>query len=454
MDDDSFDSESGFQEESLSAIVDEIELERHQSQLKSKTTLRELRRLRNSSSLRIGILIVSSIEKPWKLLFLPLTFPWLLFSIGLERLGKKSPPQIDYELGMPAEKRNSVVFFPTNGVGFGHFTRMYALAKRMKRDDPDLEIVFFTTMPTVHLLYQEGYITYHLSGRKKHGEMSSSQWNALVEENLSLVFSHHNPEIFIFDGAFPYRGMLNAIKGRTDMQKLWMRRGTFRKGSKVPIDSITHFDLLIHPEDSVAMQTSQLNHGVKELTCPPITLLDENELMTRESALRRLGIEQTAKVVYVQLGAGRINDIDSEVRMTINSLLENNCKVVVGESMLGDRLNIDIEGVIVIRDYPNSMYFNAFDATVQAGGYNSYHETRRFGLPALFYPNMNTGMDDQLARCNVSSQEGWGIVVENRTEENIANGVKSLLALKIIDLPKQKNGADVLSLVLNKQLTS
>jgi predicted glycosyltransferase len=87
---------------------------------------------------------------------------------------------------------------------------------------------------------------------------------------------------------------------------------------------------------------------------------------------------------------------------------------------------------------------------VQAGGYNSYHETRRFGLPALFYPNMNTGMDDQLARCNVSSQEGWGIVVENRTEENIANGVKSLLALKTIDLPKQKNGADVLSVALNK----
>lgn len=450
MDDDAFDTKSGFQEESLSAAVNVNEFEQHQSQLKSKTTLRELRRLRNSSSLRIGILIVSSIEKPWRLLLLPLTFPWLLFSVGLERLGKKSQPQLDYDLSTPIGKRNSVVFFPTNGVGFGHFTRMYALAKRMKRDDPDLEIVFFTTMPTVHLLYQEGYVTYHLSGRKKQGEMSSSQWNALVEENLSLVFSHHNPKTFIFDGAFPYRGMLNAIKGRTDTQKLWMRRGTFRKGSKVPIDSIAHFDLLIHPEDSVVVQTSHLKHGVEVMTCPPITLLDENELMTRESALRRLGIEQSAKVVYVQLGAGRINDIDSEVRMTINSLLENNCKVVLGESMLGERLNIDIEGLIVIRDYPNSMYFNAFDATVQAGGYNSYHETRRFGLPALFYPNMNTGMDDQLARCNVSSQEGWGIVVENRTEENIANGVKSLLALKTIDLPKQKNGADVLSVALNK----
>ena len=62
---------------------------------------------------------------------------------------------------------------------------------------------------------------------------------------------------------------------------------------------------------------------------------------------------------------------------------------------------------------------------------------------------MNTGMDDQLARCKVSSQEGWGIVVENRTEENIANGVKALLALKRIDLAKQNNGADILSAALN-----
>ena len=47
------------------------------------------------------------------------------------------------------ESRNSIVLFPTNGVGFGHFTRMLALAKSIRKISPDTEIVFFTTMPTL-----------------------------------------------------------------------------------------------------------------------------------------------------------------------------------------------------------------------------------------------------------------------------------------------------------------
>ena len=52
------------------------------------------------------------------------------------------------------------------------------------------------------------------------------------------------------------------------------------------------------------------------------------------------------------------------------------------------------------------MFFNAFDASIQAGGYNSYHEVRKFGIPTIFYPNMKTGMDDQLARCKQAEKEG------------------------------------------------
>ena len=135
--------------------------------------------------------------------------------------------------------------------------------------------------------------------------------------------------------------------------------------------------------------------------------------------------------MYVQLGAGRINDIGSEIRITVEALLKHNdVTVVIGESMLGERIDISLDRVVLLRDYPNSMYFNAFDATVQAGGYNSFHETRRFGLPALFYPNMNTGMDDQLARCKVAEQEGWGHVVEKRNQLSISKGIEKLFSIK------------------------
>ena len=78
--------------------------------------------------------------------------------------------------------------------------------------------------------------------------------------------------------------------------------------------------------------------------------------------------------------------------------------------MLGDRLRFTHERLRVIRDYPNALYAHAFDASVQAGGYNSYQEMRMFGIPTLFIPNTETGMDDQQARCRTAEEEGWGLV--------------------------------------------
>ena len=91
------------------------------------------------------------------------------------------------------------------------------------------------------------------------------------------------------------------------------------------------------------------------------------------------------------------------------------------------------------------MYFRGFDATVQAGGYNSFHETRTFGLPALFYPNMNTGMDDQLARCKVAEEEGWGLVLENRTGKEITHAIEHLLSIGKVTSPSLDTGSEVLA---------
>ena len=451
MDDDAFDSITGISGEEKIANSDMAEIKIHRNILREKAASRELRRIRISPSFRIGVHIITVIKRPWRLILLPITLPWIMFQIGLERIGKKTQLQLDEEIEIDRENRNCVVFFPTNGVGFGHFTRLYSLARRLKKLDDSLEVVFFTTMPTLHILYNEGYATYHLSGRKKNG-MTASQWNAMMEEQLSLVFTNHLPKAFIFDGAFPYRGMLNAIRNQKNTSKYWVRRGTFKKGTKIPVDSIAHFDHIIHPKDSLEMPPSEIDHGVNVITCNAMTLLDENELLPRKKARQRLGLGHDEKVAYVQLGAGRINDIDSEIRITVDELISKNYTVIIGESMLGDRIDIEVDNVKIIRDYPNSMYFNAFDISVQAGGYNSFHETRRFSLPTLFYPNLNTGMDDQLARCLVSEDEEWGVVVKVRNKVSIINGIRLIEKLKVKkEKHAQLNGALELAKEINRR---
>ena len=421
---------------------------------------RQITRLKESLSYRIGRHITIAVEKPWRIPFLPITFPVYVFLLGLERLGRRPQKKIDtnYDSLNSENQQNiskdAIVFFPSNGVGFGHFTRLYAIARRLTKSNPDTEIIFFTTMPTLHIPYSEGFVTYHLAGRGKQKEMSASKWNMLVEEMLTLVFETHKPRAFVFDGAFPYRGMLNAIRENNSTNKIWVRRGMFKKGSKIPVDSIEHFDLIIHPGDAVEEKITEINHNAEIMKTSAITLFDQNELWARQKARRRIGIPSDCISVYVQLGAGRINDIESEVRIVIDSLLENDkVHVVLGESMLGNRLDIEMQRVHIIRDYPNSMYLNAFDYSVQAGGYNSFHEMRLMSLPTLFLPNMNTGMDDQLSRCLEAQKEGWGIVNQDRAKSGIEKDIK-----KMFDLSNQEtgeiipNGADEISQKLSQML--
>lgn len=417
---------------------------------------RENHRLRNSPSFRLGVHITTAIRKPWRAPFLVVSLPLMMFFIGLELIGLKSPPRganIN-RAGRPLTKGNCVVMFPTNGVGFGHFTRMLALARRMKLNDSKLEVIFFTTMPTLHLLKPYGIPAHHISGPKYFRGVDSQEWNSLLEEELTLCLETHNPSMFVFDGAFPYRGMLRAIEGRENLNKIWMRRGMFRKGARIPVDSIQHFDAIVRPGDAVDEHEDDLQHGVELIKCPPIVLLDEDELLSRKDARFRLGVPQDCRVVYVQLGAGQINDITSEIRITLDEILKHDeVHVVLGESMIGSRIDVQLANVHVLRDYPNSQYFRGFDAVVQAGGYNSFHETRAFGVPALFYPNLETGMDDQLARCLVAEAEGWGYVVEKRTPTSIRDGIQKLLNHSVGKKPETgPNGAQTLSKALCAQL--
>jgi len=379
--------------------------------IRREKTSREIDRIRNSFSFRIGTIITNCLKIPILIPIMPFWLIGFCFRYGLERIGFISSHNQSSERQIVNPKR-CVVLFPTNGVGLGHFTRLFAVAKRIRKQDPDVEIVFVTTMAALHLVESEGYPAYHLPGKYMFTDMTSGEWNAITEELLATVFEIHRPSVFVFDGAFPYRGMLNAIKDRKGLTNIWLRRGTFKKGAtKVPVDSIEHFDLIIRPGDSISRPEEDIEFATPLKSVEPIILADKGELYSREYVRTRLGVPQESLVAYVQLGAGKINDIESELQRVIQLLNEHeNLYIIVGESLIGDRINITGERIRIIRDYPNSLSFNGFDFAIMAGGYNSYHEAIEFSLPTIFIPNTETGMDDQVARVKGGSDEGACII--------------------------------------------
>ena len=388
---------------------------------------RELRSIKQSPSYIFGKHIADSYPNILKIAALPLSLPLLAYKIlsgkHLPNDGETSKFNYSGDFdGAQLERRNSIVFFPTNGVGFGHFTRTLAVARRLKKIDSSLEIVFVTTMPTLHPLSEEGFLSYHLPPRYRYEGMEPRVWNSLIEELMDTVFSLHRPKMFIFDGSFPYRGMLNSVKDSKLMSKVWLRRGMFKPDSKpIPTESINHFDEIIRPGDSTASEVvTEVEHNATIISCNPITLLDEEEFAPVGELRRRMGIPSQAIVCYLQLGAGRINDISSEIRFTLDALSKHSQIItVVGESILGDRISYSEDSVRILRDYPNSMYFRDFDFAILAGGYNSYHEAIQSALPTICYPNLKTGTDDQLARALVAEEAGCMIVVKNRSKAKI-----------------------------------
>jgi UDP:flavonoid glycosyltransferase YjiC (YdhE family) len=95
--------------------------------------------------------------------------------------------------------------------------------------------------------------------------------------------------------------------------------------------------------------------------------------------------------------------------------------------MIGDRLSIEGDRIQILRDYPNSWYFNGFDVAIIAGGYNSYHEVVHHKLPSICIPNTKTGMDDQLARANAAGLAEAMIVLESPEPSELEEAIERIL---------------------------
>lgn len=112
----------------------------------------------------------------------------------------------------------------------------------------------------------------------------------------------------------------------------------------------------------------------------------------------------------MQLGAGQVNDLDSLSARVVAALRRHpEVQIVVTESVLTRTPAVLPDDVHRLRHFPIGEYRNAFDASVMAAGYNSFHEAMSLGLPTLFIPNLGTAKDDQDARARWAEAAGTGL---------------------------------------------
>lgn len=320
----------------------------------------------------------------------------------------------------------SVLFIATNGAGLGHLTRCLAVARRMKRLHPETEIIFLTTSLALTVVQREGFTAYCIPSQMLIKNISSGQWNALLKTMMSELLQLYRFEAVIFDGAFPYASITAAMAGKK-IPKVWIRRGSEKSKEIVEKRAVAEkdFDYIIIPGEAneKAVSTSE-----KHLPVPPIVYLDKNEIWSREEVRRYLKISEKKTVVYIQLGAGNINDIDSDISKVVSELRKYpDVVMVLGESLIGKELKIIEDDIVVIKDYPNSKYFNGFDFAISACGYNSFHELVYFGIPTIFLPNMQTKSDDQYARAMIAGNQDASMVVTDIGSMELSDAIARMM---------------------------
>ncbi|KVG55430.1 glycosyltransferase [Burkholderia territorii] len=351
-----------------------------------------------------------------------------------------------------------ILFFNVNGSGMGHLNRCLAYARRLRgRARP----FFFSLASAIEIIEEMGFeADYFVS----HYWSSSSTfgWNSELAVRLGMMLERVRPDAVVFDGTWPFKGLLTACEVYGAPILVWSNRGLLKADTKtVPVDEAL-FDLVIQPgELGTTEARASLTNGGTRLTVPPVCLLEDDESLDRAAARTALGLPQAGRFVLFSLGPGNLKDVAGIGRGLIGAFEAAGFQVVWARAPISVR---DVElpaGVLPISVYPLARYLRAFDAFVGAAGYNTCCELVQSGVPALLVPNAQL-VDDQDRRARMVAEVMPAVVSACETEQERTAAVDALLDMVREAAPARRavpmNGAslaadEILAKIADKRRT-
>lgn len=330
---------------------------------------------------------------------------------------------------MPASR---VLFITSNGAGRGHLTRCMAIARRLPRT---LTPILFTLSEAYPVAVEQGFFAEYFPSRRTSARFGESPkaWDRRFAIRLREILDRYDPAAVVFDGTLPYPGLVQSVWRSPERAFVWCRRPLWKAGkAEAGLVYSGAFQLVVEPGDFAAAEdagpTTDRNDGAFKVD--PVLLCDRDEILDRHAAARVLGLSPRRLNVLVSLGAGVVDDTE-EVERTVTEVLQEDPRVSVAVTRTagrdGERI---LPGTTVIDRTPLCAYLRAFDFAVVASGYNSFHEVLLAGLPSLQLPNLETAVDDQLARARAAEKRGLALVATADTE-SIRGSLQALLDDKL-----------------------
>ncbi len=322
----------------------------------------------------------------------------------------------------PGRRQRTVIMFTGNGEGMGHLTRSMAIARRLPAD---VRPIFVTLSTGMKVIRDAGYLCEFIPQTGADG----GEWNAFLERRLVEIIRRYGAEALVFDGSWPFWGMARA-KAATGIRLAWIRRAMWKQStSPRQLDRAGEFELIVEPGEFAHSYDKGPTAGERDqaLRVPPVLLLDEADLLPADEAKAELGLDPGKQAALIQLGSGNISDVSGMAEIAGQRLLGVPDLEVVHADWVISRQSAELpKGVKRVKTYPLGRYLRAFDFTVSAAGYNTYHELIGFAVPSVFVPSEKQA-DDQAARRRYAEAVGAGINLEPFSAEGLDRALERIL---------------------------
>jgi UDP:flavonoid glycosyltransferase YjiC (YdhE family) len=347
-----------------------------------------------------------------------------------------------------------VVLMNINGNGMGHMSTCLAYANRLRgRARP----VFFSLASAIDVINDMGFEADYLVSRF-WSRASAWNWDQELSQRLGMMFERVRPQVVLFDGTWPYRGLLHAASAYGVQRLVWSNLTLYKEDMhEVPVRE-DNFDLVIKlGELGSHFSVDRESMPGRSVTIPPFTMLQDEDLLSRDAACDALGLDRGGRYVLFSLGPGNLKDISDIGRGLVDEVMQRGYTAVWARAPISATDVSLPDGVIQIRQFPLLKVLRAFDFGVAAAGYNTCCEVIQSRMPTLFVPNTKVN-DDQAARARLVAQAIPAVVSPCETPEQRADAVARLLAIRTsvmtdaptIDLRGAEHAADeILALIDN-----
>ena len=198
-----------------------------------------------------------------------------------------------------------ILFCCINGVGLGHVTRVLAIARQVRRLDPDSELLVLTSSENAGILWNEGIASIKVPSYQaweRDRRLPAPQLaNALTAQTVATFRPH--AVVVEAHTVGTYSELLSPVLnvGRRifvfDMQPQFFEVGDYRAGLAI-------YQRIIVPYREDEKDSIGVTFGDNAEWVGDILVRSADEILPRETARRRLRLGMDDLVFYVGLGGG------------------------------------------------------------------------------------------------------------------------------------------------------